>query len=120
MAERNERGQFVKGNKASPGRPKRLIEAEYLESMHNAVSVEHWEGATRKMLMLALQGDVQAYRALVPYLAGLPIQKLQLSSVDAQLLAQVLDLMKTRGIKASDVFGAMIAELAGEVITGEQ
>lgn len=112
MSDRNEKGQFVKGNKASPGRPKKATEAEYLEAMGRGVPIEVFEDASRKMGKLAAGGDVQAYNAIKSHLAGLPVQKLQLSSTDANLLAQVLELLKSRGLSASDVFGAMIAQLA--------
>lgn len=105
-------GRFVKGNKASPGRKPRPTEAAYIEKMYTVGDLETWGKATKKMLDLAVAGDVQAYRAIVPYYAGLPVQKLQISSQDAALLAEVLELMKSRGIAASDVFSAMISQLA--------
>lgn len=112
MADRNEKGQFVKGNKASPGRPKKATEAEYLEAMGRGVPIDVFERASAKMGKLAETGDVQAYNAIKAHLAGLPVQTLKISTTDAALLAQVLDLMKARGISAGDVFGAMIAQLA--------
>lgn len=112
VAERNQKGQFVKGNKASPGRPPRPTESAYIDKMYAVGDLETWGKATKKMLDLAVNGDVQAWRSVAPYYAGLPVQKLQISSQDAALLAQVLELLKTRGLSASDVFGAMIAQLA--------
>lgn len=113
MADRDEKtGQFQKGNKASPGRKPRPTEAAYIEKMYTVGDLESWGKATKKMIDLAIKGDVQAYRVLAPYFAGLPVQKLQISSQDAALLAEVLERMKERGIAASDVFAAMIAQLA--------
>lgn len=112
MSERNEKGQFLPGNKASPGRPKKATEAEYLEAIGRGVPLELFQQASAKMGKLAAGGDVQAYNAIKAHLAGLPIQKLQLSSTDAALLVQVLELLKNKGIPASQVFEALIAQLA--------
>lgn len=113
MAERDDKGRFVKGEyKGGPGRKPRPTEAAYLDKMYAVGDLKAWGDATKKMIDLAIGGDVQAYRVLAPYFAGLPVQKLQISSQDAALLSQVLDLMKERGIAASDVFAAMIAQLA--------
>lgn len=113
MADRDEKtGRFLPGNKASPGRRPRATEAEYLSAMSDAVSVEQWGKATAKMLKQAMQGDVQAYKTILPYFAGLPVQRLQLSSADAQILADVLEQLKTHGLSAGEVFNAMLAELS--------
>lgn len=110
MAERDPKtGKFVKGNPGGPGRPRG--ERQYLDAMINAVSLEAWEGATRKMLVLALKGDVQAYKAVVPYLVGLPVQKLQLSSADAALLADLLALLKERDVSPGGLFAEMMAAI---------
>lgn len=116
-------GQFVKGNRASPGRKPRPTEAAYIDKMYTVGDLKSWGDATKKMIDLAKGGDVQAYRVLAPYFVGLPVQKLQISSQDAALLAEVLELMKARGIAASEVFGAMIAQLAStpaEVAEGDE
>lgn len=116
MADRDPKtGRFVKGNPGGPGRPRG--ERQYLDAMINAVSLEDWRKATNKMLTLAIGGDVQAYKAVVPYLAGLPVQKLQLSSADAALLADLLVLLETQGLSASVLFEAMMQEVAQEAAT---
>lgn len=113
MADRDPKtGRFVKGNPGGPGRPRG--ERQYLDAMINAVSLEDWRKATNKMLTLAIGGDVQAYKAVVPYLAGLPVQKLQLSSADAALLADLLVLLETQGMSAGNVFAAMMEQIVAE------
>lgn len=112
MSERNQKGQFVKGNKASPGRPKRATEAAVIEGIWSGDKPEKVVRAVDKMLDMANEGDVQAFRSVIGYYAGLPVQKLQISSQDAALLAQVLELLKNKGIPASQVFEALIAQLA--------
>jgi hypothetical protein len=105
-------GKFTKGNKASPGRKPRHTEMTYLEAMYGVADPAEWAKATKKMVDLAKGGDVQAYRAIAPYYAGLPVQKLQLSNGETAQLAQLIDLLKTRGLSASAAFDAMIGLLA--------
>lgn len=114
MPERDPRtGRFINGHtNISPGRPSRPTEAKYLEHMTKAVSLDEWEAATKKMLDLAKAGDVAAFKVLVPYFAGLPIQRLQLSTSDADKLSAVLRLIETNGWSASALFDQMLAELA--------
>lgn len=120
MAERDAKGRFVKGEyKGGPGRPPKATEAQYLEAIGRGVSVELFEQASAKMGKLAASGDVQAYNAIKAHLAGLPTQKLQISSLDASLLAEVLELMRTRNITPGDVFQAMIQQLSAESIPDE-
>lgn len=118
MAERNEKGQFVKGEyKGGPGRPKKATEAEYLEAIGRGVPLDLFETASAKMGKLAAAGDVQAYNAIKAHLAGLPVQKLQLTTNEVSLLSELLDLMKSKGVKASEVFESMIALLAESDVT---
>lgn len=121
MADRDKNGRFQKGHSVkSPGRKPRATEAEYLDKMFTVGDLEAWGKATEKMLKLAQGGDVPAYRALLPYFAGLPVQKLQLSSAESATLAQVLDTLKSRGIPASDVFNAILSQLADESVTVDE
>lgn len=107
---RDTKGRFVKGSPGGPGRPRG--ERAYLDAMLNAVSLDDWQKATAKMLTLAQAGDVNAFKAVVPYLAGLPVQKLQLDAKTAALLGELLDLYRARGYDASEIFSAMIAAAA--------
>lgn len=119
MEQRDDKGRFVKGNKVSPGRKPLRTEREYLEVTINAVSLGDWSKVVKKALTLAMEGDYQARRWLSDYLLGKPPQILELKGVEAQQLAEVLDLLKQRGIAASDLFNSMIAELAAEDVSVE-
>lgn len=114
MPERDSKGRFLKGHSLkSPGRPKKATEAEYLEAMGRGVPVDIFERASAKMGKMAVKGDVQAYNAIKAHLAGLPVQRLQLSSQDVALLAELLQRFDRLQIAPSEVFEAMIEELAG-------
>lgn len=113
-------GRFIRGHtNISSGRPPRPTEAKYLQAMSEAVSLEDWRTATKKMLDLAKAGDVAAYKVIVPYFAGLPVQRLQLSAADADRLAAVLREFERRGVSASVIFEQMFAEMAAQVEENE-
>lgn len=111
MAERNNKGQFTTGNKASPGRKPRPAEREYLEATIESVSLEDWRLVVVKAVKLAKAGDYQARRWLGDYVIGKPPQILELRGVEAQQLAQLIKEMEQRGMTPGDLFEAMLAEL---------
>lgn len=113
---RTANGQFAPGNPGGPGRPKRMTEADYLNATISAVSVDEWGKVVRKALTDAKKGNAPARAFLADYLLGKPPQILELRGAEAHLLAQVLDALKTRGIAASAIFEAMLAELAAEQV----
>ena len=53
-----------------------------------------------------------ARRFLADYVLGKPPQILELRGGDAHLLAEVLEQLRARGVAASDVFEAMLQQLA--------
>lgn len=116
MADRDDKtGRFLPGNKASPGRPSRATEAEYLDAMSDAVSVEQWKKATAKMLALAIKGDVQAYKTLLPYFAGQPTQRLQISG---ELLQNLIGVLEGAGYDPNEVFERMIQRAGQRSLDG--
>lgn len=121
MANRDKHGRFIKGNTGAPGRPRG--QQGYLKALIGVVTIDDWQLACRAILESAKAGDVGAFKALAPYVAGLPIQKLQLSAGDAAVLADLLAHAKQHDHSASDVFGALLAsyaelEQAGDNDTG--
>lgn len=114
MSERNNKGQFATGNRASPGRPPRNRERDYLNVTLAVVSLTDWQKVVKKALKLAIAGDFQARRWLSDYVLGKPPQILELKGLEAQQLAQLLEAMKTRGVSAGELFESMLAEIALE------
>ena len=81
MAERNEKGQFVKGEYGGgPGRPKRSTEAEYLDALIEVTPIAAWKRIGRKAVQQAERGDPQARRWLSEYLLGKPQERMDLTS----------------------------------------
>lgn len=80
MRQRDEHGRFVKGNKASPGRPTKEREVKYYELTVSAVSEEDWIGIVKTAVRLATKGDSQARKWLSDFLIGLPQQKVDLTT----------------------------------------
>lgn len=113
MPERDERGRFVKGGyKGGPGRPPRQVETDYMAITIGQVTPEYWQAITKRAIHDAIKGDRDARRWLSDYVLGKPPAIVELRAADAQLLAQLLEAFKARGVQASDVFNAMLAQLA--------
>lgn len=117
---RNEKGQFVEGNKASPGRPKRPTEAEYLAALTSRVTLAKWGQIIDRALTDAIAGDYRARQWVSDYIVGKPVTTIDLRAGEQAQLAQVLDLLRANNIPASEVFGALITELvAGASVEGD-
>lgn len=109
MAERDEKGRFIPGNKAGKGRPPK----EYADAFSKVVSPTAWEGVIRHALAYALEPGGQAERTwLADRLIGKPPQILELRAADAALLAELLKRFEAVGVSAGDVFAAMLAQIA--------
>ena len=72
MVNQNAKGQFVKGNKASPGRPKKAHEKAYLDATIAAVTVADWQKIIGTAVTDAIKGDARARNFLAKYLLGKP------------------------------------------------
>lgn len=110
MADRDDKGRFIKGGKGGPGRPRG--EREYREALIGRVSLEEWGKVVDKMVGEAISGNVKAFQALAPYIMGLPVQKLQLNSSDTALLAELLEMVKARGVSPAEILQSMMDTLA--------
>lgn len=117
--ERDERGRFVKGNKASPGRPPRQMETDYLEVTASRVTVARWGEIVDKALADAAKGDSRARSWLSEYLMRRPPQYDELTGRESIVLAWLLRELKTRGIAPLEFFEMALEELKGEA-DGEQ
>lgn len=75
MADRDEKGHFLKGHKiGGPGRPRRPVEEKFLDALTGAVSIEDWKTAVRALLEKAMGGDERAFAVLASYLIGKPTE----------------------------------------------
>lgn len=73
MPDRDEKGRFLPGNKASPGRPPRQTEGDYLTVITSRISMETWGKVVDRALKDALAGDHRARAWLADYLIGKPL-----------------------------------------------
>ena len=71
-AKRGAGGRFLKGTKGGPGRPKRAVEADYLRSLTDAVSLDEWRAMVLAVVEQAKQGDMRSISWLGRYLLGTP------------------------------------------------
>ncbi len=72
MTDRDEKGQFLPGNKASPGRPARTTETQYLRSLAAVCTLAEWEEIAGAVVAKAKNGDMGAVNWLAKYLLGNP------------------------------------------------
>jgi hypothetical protein len=96
MAERNEQGQFTKGNGGGPGRPKRSTEEKYLASLQSAVTLKEWRDIVDAAIVKAKRGDARARTWLSDYLLGPPVQKLQHQGDDGGPVKLVVEYVNKR------------------------
>jgi len=80
MAQRDDKGRFIKGVSGNPaGRPPRATEEEYLEVTIGSVSLERWGRIVAKAAEQAEEGDDKARKWLGDYILGKPEQAHKLS-----------------------------------------
>lgn len=70
MAARESNGRFALGNSGGPGRPRRVIERDYLCALSDAVSLDDWREVVQAALIAAKEGDPRARDWLTRYLIG--------------------------------------------------
>ena len=90
MAERNAKGQFVKGYKGGPGRPKKTREERYLEITKSVVTFDTWKKIVARAAMDALRGDAQARKWLSDNIIGPPTQRQEITGADGTALIPML------------------------------
>lgn len=66
----NERGKFRPGNPGGPGRPKKVVERQYLDRLRRVVIIPEWEAVVRRALEDAKNGDSAARTWLSKHLVG--------------------------------------------------
>lgn len=74
---RNKQGQFVKGYKGGPGRPKRNYEERYIRWMSRRVKKKDWDMIVDVAIANAKAGNSKARQWLSDYLIGKPPQQVQ-------------------------------------------
>jgi len=74
VAERNENGQFAKGNGGGPGRPRLDAEQKYLRTLHRSLLQRDVREIVKKLIGKAKTGNIQAAKVLLEYAIGKPTQ----------------------------------------------
>ena len=69
-SERDDNGQFAKGNPGGPGRPRRAVEREYLAALGDAVTLDDWRDVVTRAVADAKAGDAAARAFLAKRLIG--------------------------------------------------
>jgi hypothetical protein len=111
MLGRNEKGRFVQGNKASPGRPRHEIEMSYMNILKQGVSADDFRKIVDVAVSRAKAGDDRARAWIGDYVLGKPLTTIQLQASDQALLNTLLKQFESNGVTASDVFLALLNEM---------
>jgi hypothetical protein len=114
MTERDERGRFVRGNRASPGRPSRRTETAYLNATAQQVSMSQWHEVVGRALEDARDGDPQARRWLADYLIGRPSTPPLVAGVDTALIERFVEGLRAAGHEPEQFFLGMVYHLEGK------
>ena len=96
---RDEKGKFAPGNPGGPGRPRRAVERDYLQTLSDVVKPEDWRRVVTQALQDAQSGDPRAREWLSRYLMGPEPAKL----ID-------LAVSERRGVTSEDAVAAMVEE----------
>lgn len=83
---RDEKGRFKAGNKASTGRKSIADELPFIEQLKQNVSAEQFGKIIAKLIELALRGNLDAAKVLLPYLLGNPVSKTELTGAGSGAL----------------------------------
>ena len=57
-------GRFVKGNKASPGRPPKQSKQDYEDVFFEVIQIDRWRKMIEAQAKRAERGDIQAFNAI--------------------------------------------------------
>lgn len=89
MADRDEKGRFIKGNKGSPGRAPREREERYYTILMSSCTFEDWKRIIQKAVEQAKRGDAQARKWLADYLVGAAEQRLDITSGGDKIIVRI-------------------------------
>lgn len=124
MADRNSNGTFAAGNPGGPGRPRRIVEREYLGAMFDAISIEEWREIIVRAIEDAKAGDAKARDWLTRYVLGTaPRTPAELAADEGDLaVEQEIELLRREraATRAEKRRMSTLAELLGGLNTNGQ
>lgn len=105
--DRDERGRFKPGNKASKnaGRPKKPREERYAEVLKETVSYAQFGRIVDKIAKKAERGDLQAAKLLFEYFIGKPNQQLDIFG-DGELILRIVREDRTKSQSQNPTSGS--------------
>lgn len=97
MAERDERGRFIKGSTGNPrGRAPKEREERYYEILMTSISFDDWRSIIDKARDQAKKGDSVARKWLADYLVGPPVERKELTGADGGPI-EVVEIIRNNG-----------------------
>lgn len=92
-AGRDVKGRYIKGHDLAKGKAGRKpvdVEERYFKAFCRAVSLPKWVQATQALLEKAINGDINAYKALAQYAMRLPTQRI-IQDIEVSGVAMTLE-----------------------------
>ena len=80
---RDKNGRFIKGNGGGPGRPKRPQEEMYYRILMTTCTADDWTAIVKRAVTDAKRGDGAARKWLADYLIGPPVERKEVTGLDA-------------------------------------
>jgi len=91
MVPRDDKGRFPKGISGNPtGRKKRQVEDDFMRLLTGAVTRDDWIEICIKAVRQARSGDPVARKWLADYLIGSPVQRMEHSGKDGDVIKVTL------------------------------
>ncbi len=116
-----EQGQFKKGWKGGPGRPKsKRSRSDYLVRLHDKMPMSQWDRILDTAIAQAIEGDHQARSFLAQYLIGKPIQAVEISGPGGSSLSLGLILMAIREVAPDPAMQERIADRLQNLMSAQQ
>ena len=90
MPVRDDKGRFVKGSSGNPsGRP--IDQFKYQKKIDSTLSLKEWREIIKKAIEQAKRGDAKARQWLSEYVAGKPVNNIDLTSGGKTIRVSVVD-----------------------------
>jgi hypothetical protein len=107
-SERDENGRFTKGNPGGPGRPPREVEADYLTTMMNVVTMDDWQAIVARAVDDAKGGCAKARDWISRHLIGdrQLVQPIAAASTQQDIQIQWVDDWYGTSSESADAVGA--------------
>ncbi len=120
----DEFGRFAKGHAGIGGAPKSKFrarsKADYLQRLHDKMTLAQWDKILDKAIEQALAGDHKARAYLTLYAIGRPLQAVEISGPGGSPLSLGTILLAIREVTPDPMMQEQIADRLHQLVTARQ